>query len=96
MTSFELGSSSKVYFLQEIENERYELFFGDGVFGQALEEGNYITANYIVSNGDSANGVSQFSYSGRITYTRNSIEYTVTSGISLLNTGIISTGGEEH
>ena len=91
---FELGSSSKVYFLQEIENERYELFFGDGVFGQALEEGNYITANYIVSNGDSANGVSQFSYSGRITYTRNSIEYTVTSGISLLNTGIISTGGE--
>jgi len=91
---FELGSSSKVYFLQEIENERYELFFGDGVFGQALEEGNYITANYIVSNGDSANGVSQFSYSGRITYTRNGIEYTVTSGISLLNTGIISTGGE--
>lgn len=89
-----VNSDSKVYYLQEVEDERYELLFGDGIFGKALEEGNYITANYIVSNGDSANGINQFTFSGRLTYTRNSIEYTVTSGISLLTTGLPSSGGE--
>ncbi len=92
---FTVKPDSKVYYLQEIENERYELLFGDNKFGKALEEGNYITANYIVSNGDSANGVNQFTFAGRLTYTRNSVEYTVTSGISLLTTGLISSGGEQ-
>ncbi len=92
---FGVNSDSKVYYLQEIEDERYELIFGDGVlFGKKLEDNNYIQANYIVSNGDSGNGISQFSFSGRLTYTRNSTEYTVTSGISLLTTGLISSGGE--
>jgi hypothetical protein len=91
---FNIDGNSKVYFLQEIEDERYELIFGDGYFGKKLEEGNFITANYIISNGDSANGVNQFSFSGRITYTRNSIEYTVSSGISLATTVLPSTGGE--
>jgi hypothetical protein len=92
---FTVKPDSKVYYLQEIENERYELLFGDNKFGKSLEEGNYITANYIVSNGDSANGVNQFTFAGRLTYTRNSVEYTVTSGISLLTTGLISSGGEQ-
>ena len=91
---FEIDSDSKVYYIQEIEDERYELIFGDGVFGKALEEGNYITANYIVSNGDAANGISQFNFSGRLTYTRNSTEYNVTSGVSLVTPGVVSAGGE--
>ncbi len=91
---FNINGDSKVYFLQEIEDERYEIIFGDGFFGKKLEEGNFITANYIVSNGDSANGVNQFTFSGRITYTRNSVEYTVSSGISLVTTVLPSTGGE--
>ena len=90
---FEITPESKVYYLQEIEDERYELLFGDGVFGKALEEGNYISANYIVSNGDSANGINQFNFSGRLTYTRNGVEYNVTSGVSLLSPGLISSGG---
>jgi len=92
---FTVKPDSKVYYLQEIENERYELLFGDNKFGKALDEGNYITANYIVSNGDSANGVNQFTFAGRLTYTRNSKEFPVTSGISLLTTGLISSGGEQ-
>jgi hypothetical protein len=91
---FSVNSESKVYYLQEIEDERYELLFGDGIFGKALEEGNYITADYIVSNGDSANGINQFTFSGRLTYTRNSIVYNATSGISLLTAGLPSSGGE--
>ncbi len=92
---FDIDSNSKVYFLQEIEDERYEIFFGDGIFGKALEEGNFITVNYIVNDGSAANGVSEFGFSGRISYNRNSIGYNVTNGISLLTTGVPSAGGEE-
>lgn len=91
---FDINPESKVYYLQEISDERYELIFGDDIFGKALEEGNYITANYIVSNGDAANGISNFNFSGRLTYTRNGIEYNVTSGVSLLTPGIIASGGQ--
>ena len=91
---FGVNSESEVYYIQEIEDERYELIFGDGVFGKALEDGNYIQVSYIVSNGDSGNGISQFTFSGRLSYTRNSITYNITSGISLLSTGLISSGGE--
>jgi len=91
---FGVNSESEVYYIQEIEDERYELIFGDGVFGKALEDGNYIQVSYIVSNGDSGNGIGQFTFSGRLSYTRNSITYNITSGISLLTTGLISSGGE--
>ena len=92
---FDVNKDSRVFYIQEIEDERYELIFGDGVlFGKKLENNNNIEINYITSNGDSGNGISQFSFSGRISYTRNSTEYIVTSGISLLTTGITSQGGE--
>jgi hypothetical protein len=91
---FEINQDSKIFFLQEIEDERYELIFGDGIFGKKLEEGNFIEVGYITSNGDSANGINQFTFAGRITYNRNSTEYAVTSGISLLTTGLIASGGE--
>ena len=91
---FNIDASSKVYYLQEIEDERYQLIFGDGIFGKALEEGNYITADYIVTNGDSANGVNSFEFAGNLSYTRNASDYTVTSGISLVSTDIASRGGE--
>jgi len=92
---FDVNKESKVYYLQEIEDERYELIFGDGVlFGKKLENNNYIEINYITSNGDAANGISQFNFSGRLSYTRNGIDYNVTSGISLLTTGVSSQGGQ--
>ena len=91
---FDLKSDSKVYYLQEIEDERYQIFFGDGIFGKALEDGNFITINYITSDGDAANGLSSFNFAGRIEYTRNSQSYTIDSGISLMTTGLSASGGE--
>ena len=90
---FYIGSESKVYFLQEVADERYELFFGDGSFGKKLEDQNYITVTYLTSNGDAGNGFSQFSFNGRITYARDGNEYTVTSGISLVTPEFSSRGG---
>ena len=91
---FDIDKNSLVYFLQEISDERYEIFFGDGIFGKSLSAGNFISVDYIVCNGDSANGVSGFVFSGKLSYNRNSLDYSVTSGISLLTTSAISTGGE--
>ena len=92
---FDVTKDSRVFFIQEIEDERYELIFGDGVFGAALNDGDEITASYIVSNGSSANGISQFSFAGILNYISTNAPVIVTSGISLLSTGLISSGGEE-
>ena len=91
---FSINENSRVFFLQEIEDERYEVIFGDGVFGKNLSEGNVVDISYIKTNGDSANGISQFSFTGRLTYTRNNSEYVVESGISMLSTDISASGGE--
>jgi hypothetical protein len=91
---FDINSSSNVYYIQEVEDERYQIFFGDGIFGKSLKDGNFIPINYIITNGDSANGVNSFTFSGRLTYIRNAETYTVTSGISLITTELGSSGGE--
>ena len=89
---FDVTSESAVFFIQEVEDERYELIFGDGVFGAELEEPNYITASYIVSNGSNANNLSSFIFSGTIVDQSNRI---VTSGISLITTVEASSLGTE-
>jgi len=60
-------STSNSYLLQEIEDERYELIFGDNVIGRKLSNNNYITASYIVTDGKDGNGASEFSFVGNIT-----------------------------
>jgi len=80
---FDITSESPVFFVQEIEDERYELIFGDGIFGLKLQEPNYIEVSYTVSNGSSANNLSSFTFSGTIV-DQNSRP--VTSGISLITT----------
>jgi hypothetical protein len=62
-----ITSTSSSYLLQEIEDERYELIFGDNVIGKKLSNGNFITATYIVSDGKDGNGASEFSFVGNIT-----------------------------
>ena len=90
---FYVGSDSKIFYLQEVADERYELFFGDGFFGKKLDDQNYITVTYLVTNGDSGNGFSQFAFNGRLTYVRDGNEYTVSEGISLLTPEYSSRGG---
>ena len=91
---FDIDGDSKVYFIQEVDDERYQVIFGDNIFGKKLEDNNFIEVNYITSSGDAANGVNNFKFSGRLSYNRNSEEYVVTSGVSALTTGISASGGE--
>ena len=62
----DINKSSLVYFLQEIQDEKYELFFGDGLIGRKIQTGEIITVNYIVTNGQEGNGASVFGFSGTI------------------------------
>ena len=61
-----VDSSSKIYLLQEVQDEKYELLFGDGLIGQKLENNAVITVNYIVTDGEEGNGASSFSFAGSI------------------------------
>ena len=62
----QLDSESKVYFLQESEDGKFEVYFGDGVIGKAVENGNIITLQYVVTNKAAANGAKSFALSGNV------------------------------
>jgi len=61
-----VDSNSKVYFIQESQDEKFEVYFGDGVNGKAVADGNIIILEYIVTNKTVSNSASSFSLSGNI------------------------------
>ena len=61
-----LDSTSKVFFLQEVENGRYEVYFGDGVLGKSVADGNIIIMDYINTNRAEANSATTFTLGGTI------------------------------
>lgn len=81
----DLNSTSKVYFLKETEDEKYELVFGDGVIGNELSNGNVITIKYLVTNADETNGASTFVYGGG----------SLAGGTVAVTTSVSATGGAE-
>ncbi len=56
----QLSSSSTVYYLQEVEVGKYEVYFGDGNVSKALSDGNIVIFSYVVTNKTAANGASSF------------------------------------
>jgi hypothetical protein len=87
-----VDGSSKVFYLEETEDERYEIITGDGVLGQKLDSGSRLEVSYIVTNGPESNGVKSFIFSGVLEnpdgVTPNSFTVSITSVIP-------SSGGEE-
>ena len=68
----DVNSDSKIFLISEIQDERYELKFGDGFFGKKLgngpnQDGDFITVKYITTDGENGNGATNFSFSGRLT-----------------------------
>ena len=62
----ELDGDSKVYFLQEAEDGKFEVYFGDGIIGKKLDDGNIVRLKYVVTNKDAANGASTFTLASNI------------------------------
>ena len=90
-TIFDVDSTSRVFYIQEIEDQRYELIFGDGIFGKKINNGNVIEVSYNISSGEESNGASNFSFAGRILDDRDRL---ITQDFSLVSTDSTSRGGK--
>lgn len=69
----EINEKSQIFFIEEVEDGYYELFFGDGIFGVSLDNGNVIIIEYLVSNGPDGNDVRSLTYTGAISGVTNII-----------------------
>ena len=88
---FEVNSRSRLFLVQEIADEKYQVIFGDNLLGKKPENGSEITVSYIVNNGIDGNGASNFTFSGKITSNIGD----VTSGISNITTTQTAENGDE-
>ncbi|MDP7368860.1 MAG: hypothetical protein QGH83_16575 [Candidatus Pacebacteria bacterium] len=61
-----LTSESEVYYLQEVEAQKFEVYFGDDVLSKALSDGNIVILQYVVTNKSASNGASVFTSTGAI------------------------------
>ena len=86
-----VDGNSKVFFLDEIEDERYELLFGDGVLGKKLDSGTLISVDYLTTSGPASNGVRTFVFSGVL---ENINGVTPNKSITVQST-VAASGGEE-
>jgi len=75
-------STSKIYLIQETSDEKYEVLFGDGIFGSKLDNGNVIDISYIKTEGKNGNGVSRVSFAGIIENQDGVSETNVTTAVS--------------
>ena len=89
----DIGSDDEVYFISEIEDEQYEIFFGDGVLGKKLADGETIEMSYVVTSGPSSNGAKSFTFNGRI-QDENLVPITVPFTVSI-GTVVKSSGGAD-
>ena len=87
-----VDGTSKVFFLDEIEDERYEILMGDGVLGKKLENNARIEVSYLVTSGPASNGVRSFVFSGVLENTNN---VSPTSFTTTINSTVAASGGEE-
>jgi len=87
-----ISTHSETFLIQEVQDEKYELLFGDGVLGKRLSNGNVINSTYIVTDGVNGNGVANFSFSGKLVDNDGGL---ITSGISDIITNQRSSNGAE-
>ena len=64
---FNINKDSEIYLIQEVDDEKYELLFGDGLFGKKLEDQAIITVTYMITDGKDGNGASSFTFAGSFT-----------------------------
>ena len=59
-----VGSDDRIYFVSEVDDEQYEIFFGDGVLGKKLSDGDVVEISYVLTKGPASNGAKSFTFSG--------------------------------
>ena len=89
---FDVNSESRLFLVQEIDDEKYQIMFGDGVLGKKPKNDATITVTYIVTNGANGNNAANFNFAGRLTGNSGEV---ISSGISLLTTTQRSENGDD-
>ena len=88
-----LSKTSEIYLTQEVQDEKYEILFGDGFFGRKLENGQTVTATYIVTDGLDGNGPSEFSFQGTFSKDDGTF-FTPNDNVDITTTRNASNGAE--
>jgi hypothetical protein len=88
-----IDSTSEIYLLQEVQDEKYEILFGDGYFGKKLENGAVVTVSYIITDGKDGNGASSFAFSGRVLDSLNNV-VVPTNTVTITTVSNASNGGD--
>jgi len=88
-----IDKNSEIFLAQEVQDEKYEILFGDGLFGRKLENKSVVTATYIVTDGASGNGPSNFSFQGSFTKSDGTL-FTPSDTISISTVQNASNGAE--
>ena len=91
---FDVNEKSRLFLVQEVDDEKYQIMFGDNVLGKKPKNGSIITVTYIVTDGEDGNGAANFNFAGRLTYLFGGADVDITSGISLLTTTQSSENGD--
>ena len=88
-----VDSTSSTFLIQEVQDEKYELLFGDGIFGRKLENESIIDVSYIVTDGKEGNGPGSFTFAGTVETEPNSVvELSTTPLINVISGA--SNGGD--
>ena len=90
----DIGAEDSVYFINESEDEDYEIFFGDGILGKALVPGQVVQMSYIITNGTTTNGAKTFTFNG-LMEDENGSSVTVPFSVSNISTSSIASGGAD-
>jgi hypothetical protein len=88
-----IDNTSEIYLIQEIEDNQYQIIFGDGILGKKLEGGATIDISYIITDGKNGNGPSLFSFSGILTNNLDQIQ-TPISPISITTVSSANGGND--
>ena len=90
----DISADDSVYFINESEDEDYEVFFGDGILGKALVPGQVVQMSYIITNGPTTNGAKTFTFNG-LMEDENGTSITVPFSVSNISTSSIASGGAD-
>jgi len=88
-----IDKNSEIFLSQEVQDEKYEILFGDGFFGRKLENNSVITVTYIVTEGEDGNGPSNFNFQGSFTKSDGTF-FTPSDSISITTITNASNGAE--
>ena len=88
-----INKTSEIFLIQEVQEERYELLFGDGYFGKELENNAIITVRYIITDGAAGNGPALFDFQGNFV-DENGIRLIPTASVPVTTVQRAINGGE--